>query len=223
MTLVLQSNTPVLDLLDLVDVVVAQFRRLPAHVSREDLASVARGELVRCMERFAGPVDEARAYAFPRMRSAVLDEIRRMDPLSRVARAKVRLVKSTERVLEQSLGRTPTETELAAAAEIPLAQLRQALALSRAADEMQDEAAIAVVVDESAASPCECAITADVLEALRGAISRLPARHAEIVRRFYFADESTVEIGAALGLTSQRVGQIRDAALVMLAAQIKRG
>jgi RNA polymerase sigma factor for flagellar operon FliA len=96
MTLILSKSPPIslADTLSVVDAVLGAIdRRLPAHVSRDDLASAGKLALIEALLRFDGPVEEARAFCFVRVRGAVLDELRRLDPLSRYTRMQVTLVR----------------------------------------------------------------------------------------------------------------------------------
>lgn len=79
------------DYLDIVDIALATIsRRLPASVGREDLASAGKLALVVAVGRCAGNADEVRAYSFVRVRGAMLDELRRLDPLTRRERAEMK-------------------------------------------------------------------------------------------------------------------------------------
>ena len=91
MTLTLPHSSAVslADTLSVVDAVLAALdRRLPVHVSRDDLASAGKLALIEALLRFDGPPEQARAYCYVRVRGAVLDELRRLDPLSRYTRAR---------------------------------------------------------------------------------------------------------------------------------------
>ena len=70
------------DYLDIVEIALATIsRRLPATVGRDDLASAGKLALVVAVGRREGSFDDVRAYCFVRVRGAMLDELRRLDPL----------------------------------------------------------------------------------------------------------------------------------------------
>ncbi len=58
-----------------------------------------REALVHAPLRFDGPTNEARAFCFVRVRGAMLDELRRLDPLARRRRERVRAVSRVEHEL----------------------------------------------------------------------------------------------------------------------------
>src|ERR1044072_8013402 len=108
------SAVSLADTLSVVDTVLAALdRRLPAHVSRDDLASAGKLALAGALLRFDGPPARARAYCYVRVRGAVLDELRRLDPLSRHTRAQVTLVRRASAALERDLSRAPNANEIA--------------------------------------------------------------------------------------------------------------
>jgi len=203
----------VLEVLDIVDIALAVLdRRLPLHVSREDLASAGRAALVASFAQARGPLPEIRAYCFARVRGAMFDELRRLDPLSRRTRARVTAVRRAAADLEQEFGRAPNDLELAAAVDLSPAALRQALALGVAADSPDTgNDTLATVADGAARSPAESAESGDVVALVRAALGQLPERHARVVQRYYFEEATLDEIAGELGVSIERVRQLRTA------------
>ena len=204
----------VLEVLDIVDTALGALdRRLPLHVSREDLASAGRAALVASFSQARGPLPEVRAYCFARVRGAMLDELRRLDPLSRRTRARVTAVRRAAAELEQAFGRAPNDLELAAAADLSPAALRQALALGVAADSPDHgNDSLATVADVATRSPAESAESGDIVAMVQAALGQLPERHARVVQRYYFEEATLDEISGELGVSIERVRQLRTAA-----------
>src|SRR5881296_2451153 len=136
MTPAFSTSTPI-SLADTLSVVEAALgaidRRLPAHVSRDDLASAGKLALIEALLRFDGPAEQARAYCYVRVRGAVLDELRRLDPLSRHTRAQVTLVRRATTALERDLGRAPRDGEIAAITGLSVSAVSQLAQLAVAA------------------------------------------------------------------------------------------
>ncbi len=208
----------VLDVLDVVDAALAGLdRRLPLHVSRDDLASAGRAALVASFNQAAGPLHEIRAYCFARVRGAMFDELRRLDPLSRRTRAKVTEVRRAAAELEQALGRAPDDNELATFTGLAPRALRQAQHLGIAADSHEtDGEALAGLADHEAVSPADLAESLDLHENVRAALGRLPERHAFVVRRYHLEEATLEEIAGELGVSIERVRQLRAAGEKML-------
>lgn len=221
MTSTLPSAPPVplADTLSVVDAVLAAVdRRLPAHVSRDDLASAGKLALVEALLRFEGPPEQARGYCYVRVRGAVFDELRRLDPLSRHTRAQVTLIRRAAEALERELGRSPALEEIAAFAGLTpaaVAQLEQLALAAQAcsADETDaDGELLHVLVDEAAACPARTAETVDACASLQVALDQLPGNQARVVRRYYLEDATLDDIARELGVSKERVRQIRESA-----------
>ncbi|MBM3854009.1 MAG: sigma-70 family RNA polymerase sigma factor [Verrucomicrobia bacterium] len=216
------ERTPIVSLADTLSVVDAVLgaidRRLPAHVSRDDLASAGKLALVEALLNFDGPSEQVRAYCYVRVRGAVLDELRRLDPLSRYTRRRVVVVQRAVAGFERQFGRVPTLGEVAALTGFPretVAQLEQLASAARvisvdATDE--DGECLHAIPDASAAGPAGAAESDDLHASIRAALDRLAPRYAQVLRRYYL-DEATLEdIAAELGVSKERVRQIREKA-----------
>ncbi len=214
----LQNTTvPIQDLLDLVEMAMRSITRLiPRHVDREDLASAGKLALVQVLTGFRGDAGEARRVAYPRVRGAILDELRRMDPLSRHDRRLAKKLQKLTAQMEQEMGRVPTDAELADAADIPAAEVRDVLAhvrgIMHAAASLPDD-----IVDPDAGEIVDRIEARDVAALLEMGLARLPARHADVLRRYYMREQTLAEIGDELRLSTERVRQIR----VQAEAQLK--
>jgi RNA polymerase sigma factor for flagellar operon FliA len=214
MTQLLQPSPPatLAETLSVIDAVLASLApRLPPHVSLEDLASAGKLALVEAMLRFDGPVCEARAYCYVRVRGAVLDELRRLDPLSRQARARVNQVRHAADALTRRLGRAPDEHELAAFTGLAPAYIRQIAQLASAARSCPVDQAGDEIVDVNVASPALAAESGDVCDSVRAALARMPQNQALALRLYYLEDATLDEIAVRLGVSRERARQVREA------------
>jgi RNA polymerase sigma factor FliA len=221
MTLTLPPSLPgsLVDTLTVVDAVLgAMDRRLPAHVSRDDLASAGKLALVEALLRFDGPPGQARAYCYVRVRGAVLDELRRLDPLSRHSRAQVTLIRRATLALERELGRAPRQDEIAALTGLSVNAVAQAERLATAiqacsADETDAAGEqLHALADAEAVCPARSAESGDTHASVQAALDRLAPNHARVLRRYYLEDATLDDIASELGVSKERVRQIREAA-----------
>jgi RNA polymerase sigma factor for flagellar operon FliA len=208
------AELTLVDVLDVVDQALASVaRQLPAHVSRDDLASAGRLALV---ESFAKASGDVRAYCYVRVRGAILDELRRQDPVSRGARARARALAATRAALAAELGRDASTVEIAAKLGWSVSRVGQAEtdAVGPVSLDFEGEDGRSVVetlVDEAAARPGDEAEARDVRSALVAALGRLTPGQATAVR-IYFLDDGTLDdIAAKLGVSRERARQLRDA------------
>ena len=217
MLLIAPEPTRVEDFLDVVDAALAPLaRRLPVTVSREDLASAGRVALVETLTDFDGPVDEARAYAFTRVRGAMLDELRRLDPLSRRTRARVTTVRRASAELAQELGRSATAVEVAEVIGLTPDAVRRTEQLALAAEVFTIEGhagedVFARFADEDGVSPVQFAESGELAALVQTALARLAPNQAFALRRYYIEEATLEEIAGELGVSKERVRQIREA------------
>ena len=98
--------------------------RLPEGVELDDLISAGVFGLMDAIDAF----DMTRGvkfetYCVPRIRGAMLDELRTMDWVPRLVRSKASKLNEATKMLEAKLGRHPTEGELASQMELSVEEL----------------------------------------------------------------------------------------------------
>src|SRR5581483_7925135 len=173
--------------------------RLPAHVSREDLVSAGMAALAGAAKTF----DPERgtpfgSYATTRIRGALLDELRGLDWASRSVRSRARRVETTQQQLTATLGRTPTQTELAQALGSATEELntinedvQRAIVLSLqgfAAGTAED------LVPERAPGPEDLLLHRERIGYLHQAINALPERLRHVVTAYFFEERPMLDI-----------------------------
>jgi RNA polymerase primary sigma factor len=135
-----------------------------------------------------------------------------------------------ERELTASLGRPPTEEEIAKTAKLPLKQVLEVRQAARAVTSLDkavgaDEGApLGELVAGEAPGPEEEVSVSLSMDTLRKAVAALPEREREVVKMRYGLNgdvepASLEEIGRRMGLTRERVRQLENVALERLAVQ----
>jgi len=208
--------------------------RLPAHVEEADLISYGFSGLTAAIERY-DPVREIKfeTFAIPRIRGAILDELRALDWVPRTVRARARQLERANVRLEARLLRAPSDDELAGELDITLEELHDALLeISRstivALDELCDAqdrrgdqiSLLETVADLEAPDPQD---VFDVLERHRrisDAILTLPERERVVIALYYYEELTLREIGEVLGVTESRVSQMHAKAALRLRSKL---
>jgi RNA polymerase primary sigma factor len=134
-----------------------------------------------------------------------------------------------ERELTASLGRPPTEEEIAKQAKLPLQQMVEVRQAARAVTSLDkpvgaEGTALGELMAGESPGPEEEVSVSLALDTLREAVARLPERERDVVKMRYGLNgdvepASLEEIGRRLGLTRERVRQLESAALERLAVQ----
>lgn len=200
--------------------------KLPDEVDRDDLISAGIFGLMDAINAFdmeRGVKFET--YCAPRIRGAILDELRSMDWVPRLVRSRAHKLEQVHRELERTLGRTPTEAE--AAEKLSLARpqydklLRDATAVAQVSlsrkygetDSSKDVCEIDIIEDKRGRNPVRDIQKKDV----KNLITRGLSRAERLILILYYYEEMTMkEIGATLDLSESRVSQMHSAILTRL-------
>lgn len=205
----------------------------PRGMDREDLHGAGVFGLIQA----ASTWDEERGasfktFAYTAIRGAVLDEIRRLDPVSRPRRERLREFDRASATLRETLGRTPTIEEIADHLDIPASALESDLDIlhgSRTVS-IEDLAGTGTPGDESRGDvpdeaatdePYHRAERRDQVDLLAAAIADLPEQERRVVVLYHHEGLFLKEIGDMLGVTESRVCQILSQATKRLRARLQ--
>jgi RNA polymerase sigma factor for flagellar operon FliA len=171
------------------------------------------------------------SYAILRIRGSILDAVRSLDTVGRAGREAARAIQGAIRDLQHELGRSPTESEIAARLGLPIARYRERLqaasvvTVSLDEHDSRDGDDDSVMLadnapDPNAVDPADEAARRDAIAGLVAEIGRLGQR-SRMVLALYYQDEMTFkEIGQVLGVTESRVCQIHTEAILALRGRL---
>ncbi len=202
-------------------------RRIPSHISVNDLVSCGWLGLVEAFSRADSnmPVEEFEAYASHRVKGAMLDYLRGLDPATRQIRNASRRVTRAIAQLTKQLNRSPEEAEIAKAMNLALEDYRDMLLMIAGAGmarlEILDLDQLDAMGDPGEA-PDEEAGKRLLAQQLEEAIRLLPERLQQVLALYYQEDCTLREIGAILSVTESRVSQLHTEAMHRLRASIWR-
>ncbi|HWB21801.1 MAG TPA: sigma-70 family RNA polymerase sigma factor [Gaiellaceae bacterium] len=208
-------------------------RELPTHRELDDLASCGMVAIIEAVDRF-DPAKGAtfEQYAWTRVTGAIIDELRRADPMSRSSRALVQSITRAKTVWLARNGRHATDEELAEVLHIDIRKLREALAeldriqpvsLSRVVT--SDEGHESELGDSIPAEPGEhepelAVILAERSAQVRSAMATLSDREREVIGLVHVRHLQGEEIGRMLGVSESRISQILGTARKKLMAEL---
>jgi RNA polymerase sigma factor for flagellar operon FliA len=171
------------------------------------------------------------SYAILRIRGAILDAVRSLDTVGRAGREAARAIQGAIRDLQHELGRSPTESEIAARLGMPVARYRERLQAASvvtisldehdARDGDDDSTMLADnAPDPNAVDPADEAARRDAIASLVAEIGRLSQRSRMVVALYYQDEMTFKEIGQVLGVTESRVCQIHTEAILALRSRL---
>jgi len=208
------------------------YAKLPEEVDMDDLISTGIFGLMDAISAF----DEKRGvkfetYCAPRVRGAMLDELRSMDWVPRLVRSRAHKLSEAAHQLEAQLGRRPDDKELAARMRISMREFRKlqrdaravgVVSLSRKwfeTDSHKDVREIDVLDDKRSDNPLRAAQRKDLKELVTRGLSRAERL---IIVLYYFEEMTMKEIGQTLDLSESRVSQMHSAILTRLRHQLEK-
>ena len=206
--------------------------RLPAYMDAEDLVSVGIIGLMDAMDKY-DPSREAKfkTYAEYRIRGAMLDEIRSMDWIPRSVHERVTLLQRTQAQLLNTLGRPPTDEEVAAEMKLSPAELEDFLVRSQGAvlvslddfnlHEPDGPKILDVLADTQHPDPLTTILNDRERERVADAIQQLPEKERLVLTLYYYEELTMKEIGRILKVTESRVCQIHTKAVLHLKGKLE--
>jgi RNA polymerase sigma factor for flagellar operon FliA len=200
--------------------------RLPSHISFDDLVHAGILGLIDAVDKFDPSRNaQLKSYARFRIRGAVLDSLRQLDWSPRNLRRQARRIEEARRDLATQFGRAPSEPEMAAQLEMPLAQFQHLLGDLRGLElaSLQDplgadggEYAVRVVASRPEDDPFQQTCRAEVRVQLARSINELGGKERQVVALYYLKELTMKEVGAIMTIGESRVSQIHTAALIAL-------
>ncbi|HCR97061.1 MULTISPECIES: RNA polymerase sigma factor FliA [Halomonas] len=199
--------------------------RLPASIELDDLIQAGTVGLLEALGRFDAAHGASFAtFASQRIRGAMVDELRTRDWLPRSVRRAARAVDDAIRRLEQQLGRSPEESEIALALEMPLGDYQQLLNDTNSGQLLPFEELVAdggePVSFDVSNLPFEKLLDEQQRQTLVAAIEALPEREKLLMALYYQEELNLKEVGAVLGVTESRVSQLHSQAISRLRARL---
>ncbi len=204
--------------------------KLPDEVELDDLVSAGIFGLMDAINAF--DLDRGvkfETYCAPRIRGAILDELRSMDWVPRLVRSRAHKLDGASRQLEAELGRAPTDDELAKRLKVSPGEFEKmskdasavgVVSINRKwfeTDSNKDVREIDVLEDKRGADPIREIQRKD----LKGLITKGLSRAEKLIVLLYYFEEMTMkEIGMTLDLSESRVSQMHTNILGRLKAQM---
>ncbi|MDA1054995.1 MAG: FliA/WhiG family RNA polymerase sigma factor [Planctomycetota bacterium] len=206
--------------------------RLPEGVELDDLISAGVFGLMDAIDAF----DMSRGvkfetYCVPRIRGAMLDELRTMDWVPRLVRSKASKLGEATKTLEAKLGRAPTVQELAAQMELSVPELEKLVTEANAVglislnkkwyetDSYKDVREIDILEDKKGEDPTRRVQKTDLMRLVTKGLNR---NERLIIILYYYEELTMKEIGATLDLSESRVSQMHSSIVQRLQSQLGR-
>ena len=208
------------------------WQRLPEGVELDDLISAGIFGLMDAILAF----DLSRGvkfetYCVPRIRGAILDELRTMDWVPRLVHSKASKLAEARKQLERKHGREPSHEELAVQMELPLPELEKMISEANAVnlislnkkwyetDSYKDVREVDILEDKKGEDPTRRVQKNDLMRLVTKGLNR---NERLIIILYYYEELTMKEIGATLDLSESRVSQMHSSIVARLQGQLGR-
>jgi len=208
------------------------WQKLPEGVDMNDLISAGVFGLMDAIEAFdmeRGVKFET--YCVPRIRGAMLDELRTMDWVPRLVRSKASKLEAARKRVEARVGRPPTDAELAQEMEVTLEEFEKVKSDASAVnlvslnkkwyetDSYKDVREVDIIEDCKGEDPTRGIQKRDVMRLVTRGLNR---NERLIIILYYYEELTMKEIGSTLGLSESRVSQMHSSIVARLKDQLNR-
>jgi RNA polymerase sigma factor for flagellar operon FliA len=206
----------------------------PKSVELNDLINTGVIGLIEAFNNFdPGRGVKFETFAVPRIRGAILDELRALDWVPRSTRAKARNIEKAVNKLEAELGRGPSDGEIAKTLNISMEELQYAMKDVSVTTLLSLDELICREDDNRQVPRIETienSTTVDVLDDMERtelrvflihAISGLSEQERLVVSLYYYEELTLKEIGEIMLISESRVSQIHTRAVTRLRDMIR--
>ena len=204
--------------------------KLPEGVDLNDLMSAGVFGLMDAIEAYdmeRGVKFET--YCVPRIRGAMLDELRTMDWVPRLVRSKASKLEAARKAVVAKTGRPPTDAELASEMGLSVQEFEkhknEASAIGLVSlnkkwyetDSYKDVREVDVLQDAKGEDPTNGIQKMDVMKVVTKGLNR---NERLIIILYYYEELTMKEIGNTLGLSESRVSQMHSSIVNRLKEQL---
>ncbi len=211
--------------------------KLPPDVQLDDLISAGVIGLLDAYEKF----DESKGvqfktYAEVRIRGAILDSLRDLDWAPRSLRKRSKEVEEAYARVEQRLGRSAEDAEVAQELGLELKEFHslvdqlkglnighfQIAEQNGDSNESDDVPLRYIPTSPEEDSPFEICLKSELRTILAEMISKLPEREQLVIALYYDEGLTMKDIGKVLGVNESRISQLHTRAMLRLRARMQK-
>ncbi|MBN1225613.1 MAG: FliA/WhiG family RNA polymerase sigma factor [Deltaproteobacteria bacterium] len=203
--------------------------KLPSNISKEELTSAGAIGLLDAIDKFKPEIgSKFETYAEHRIKGAILDELRKMDWVSRSIRKDIQRIENAISQLRFTLKREPDDLEVAQELGVDIetyykmtnrAWGARLLSLEELFPDGLAPKFSKQVSDTP--SPFDELNTKELKQNISKALSSLGENEQLVISLYYYDELTLKEIAKVLNLTESRISQIHSKAIIKLRARLK--
>jgi len=203
--------------------------RLPPHLSKDELMSAGIIGLFDAVDKFDDSKGiKFRTYAERRIRGAIIDELRKMDWVSRSVRKDMHRIENASKALELKLGREPEDIEVAQGLGIDIESYYEMIHRASGAgllslDEIMVDGTTTKLTMRASGdpSPLDELKIKELKDIIANALATFPKKEQLVISLYYYNELTLKEIAEVLGLTESRISQIHSKVILKLRIKLR--
>ena len=208
---------------------------MPHNVEFDDLVSYGTFGLLDAIEKY-DPTKEVKfkTYAMTRVRGGIFDELRNVDWIPRSIRQKAKQVEKIILELENRMGRTAEDEEIAHELDIDIDEFHDLMSkisgtslislndVWHGNDENEEMVFVDTLESPEALNPDTLVEREEIKNMIVECIKKLPDREKKVIVLYYYEDLTLKEIGEVLEVTESRVSQLHTKAIMRLRGRLSQ-
>lgn len=208
---------------------------MPHNVEFDDLVSYGTFGLLDAIEKY-DPTKEVKfkTYAMTRVRGGIFDELRNVDWIPRSIRQKAKQVEKIILELENRMGRTAEDEEIAHELDIDIEEFHDLMSkisgtslislndVWHGNDENEEMVFVDTLESPEALNPDIIVEREEIKNMIVECIKKLPDREKKVIVLYYYEDLTLKEIGEVLEVTESRVSQLHTKAIMRLRGRLSQ-
>ncbi len=208
---------------------------MPQNVEYDDLVSYGTFGLLDAIEKFDPNRDiKFKTYAMTRIRGSIFDELRNIDWVPRTLRQKAKQLEEAIMTLENRLGHSVEDEEIAKEMGISTQELQELFSKISGAsivslneiwystDDNEQISYIDTIESPETLNPESLVEKEEIRNVIVEAIKKLPDKEKKVIVLYYYEDLTLKEIGQVLDVTESRVSQLHTKAILRLRGKLMK-
>jgi len=181
--------------------------KLPSHIDLDELVSAGCLGLMEALSKYDRTSNNRfETYVDTRIKGAMLDELRKMDWLSRGMRQKIKKLEAVMVTFEQKNGTAASHDDLASLTGFSQNDVEQCM------EALEDRTRFAVLSDPFE-QPFDQTAENEIIDKLARLIEQLSHREALVLSLYYVEELNMREAAEILGVTEGRISQLHSQAI----------
>ncbi|QEK12248.1 FliA/WhiG family RNA polymerase sigma factor [Crassaminicella thermophila] len=199
------------------------------NIEFDDLVSYGIFGLLDAIDKFDPSKNvKFETYACIRIRGSIIDQLRALDWIPRSVRQKYKKIEDAYKSIENKLGRSAKDEEVALELNISLNELSTLIAevhsfsVISLEEKILNNANFTIIDDDINIEPQAFLDQEEIKKILLDLVNELPEKEKKIISLYYYSELTYKEISTILGVSESRISQLHTKAIIKLKSKLEK-